>query len=645
MRHNGLTLDEVLHLHTLGFNLIPLSQWKAKAAALPWKQWHEARQTEAEISAYYNRFGYDSWGILTGAQSGIVAIDADDAEAVAWVETHLPHTPVTTTTSRGKHYLYRHPLSEAIGNAAGLAGLKLDRRGDGGLIVAPGSRKAITGHVYKWGEPWTVDLLATAPQYDPKWFPEEAEKKVLSKVYTTEHSDAIRDPSLPLMQTRERAAQDYLDALPSCKKGDGGKYCLAVASCLLWEFALSAEIATNLLYDWGQATTRDGMPEPWTWKEITHKIDDASKFVAEDVVGGKVRHLRDDDSRLSEIIKGVDVPAAPTAEQPAQQPAVQPAKYRGFFVRDLREMKPVDWLIEQHLTERGVLTLFGQSGSYKSFVAIDMALSVAHGVPFLGQHPTKKGKVAYLCSEGFPLLNKRCRAWYEARGLDDAEDFAAFDCAVNLADQRQRAELWESFERGLGQRPDLVVIDTLSKNYGGLNTNDGDSMQSWYDAVLSWRVSCVVVHHAGWSSDRERGSSNVRDNSTATFRCVKNEGGKISCEVTCLKQKDHAEIDQYRLDGTLYGQGDDASIAFTIDDRSLSDGELLASKFPPEEAKAMSLKAVHSLYNIWFGEQKWRTYKTIQNKLTQAHKDGYLAVSRESPKGANAEKLYYRLTP
>jgi len=44
---------------------------------------------------------------------------------------------------------------------------------------------------------------------------------------------------------------------------------------------------------------------------------------------------------------------------------------------DLQKLPPIDWLPETHIVAQGLNVLFGDSGAYKSFYALDGALRVA----------------------------------------------------------------------------------------------------------------------------------------------------------------------------------------------------------------------------------------------------------------------------
>jgi Bifunctional DNA primase/polymerase, N-terminal/AAA domain/Primase C terminal 1 (PriCT-1) len=108
----------------------------------------------AQITAWWTRSPDANVGIVTGAVSGIVALDIDlrgGLVALADVErTHgrLPTTAKTLTGSGGFHYLFRHPGRE-VRNSAGKLGEGIDVRGDGGYIVAPPSMHH-SGNCYQW---------------------------------------------------------------------------------------------------------------------------------------------------------------------------------------------------------------------------------------------------------------------------------------------------------------------------------------------------------------------------------------------------------------------------------------------------------------------------------------------------------------
>ena len=62
----------------------------------------------------------------------------------------------------------------------------------------------------------------------------------------------------------------------------------------------------------------------------------------------------------------------------------------------------------------------------KTFVALDMALSIAKGLPFHGL-PTKQGAVAYIAGEGARGLLGRIEAWYRSKRVDNQSCLRGFN--------------------------------------------------------------------------------------------------------------------------------------------------------------------------------------------------------------------------
>lgn len=108
-------------------------------------------------------------GILTGAKSGVWALDRDtdkggDLSLEELLAKHgpLPETPEQKTGSGGAHYLFAPP-SGTVGNRVCFA-TGLDTRGEGGYIVVAPS-KHVSGREYEWVVSPDDVPLAQAPAW------------------------------------------------------------------------------------------------------------------------------------------------------------------------------------------------------------------------------------------------------------------------------------------------------------------------------------------------------------------------------------------------------------------------------------------------------------------------------------------------
>jgi hypothetical protein len=89
--------------------------------------------------------GYLNMGIVFGASSGVILVEADGAEGVAtataWQESGLlPRTVTVESGSGGLHFYLRVPNGWDIRNSVKVIGRGIDVRGENGFSVGPGSR-------------------------------------------------------------------------------------------------------------------------------------------------------------------------------------------------------------------------------------------------------------------------------------------------------------------------------------------------------------------------------------------------------------------------------------------------------------------------------------------------------------------------
>ena len=159
------------------------------------------------------------------------------------------------------------------------------------------------------------------------------------------------------------------------------------------------------------------------------------------------------------------------------------------------------------LIDHGVLAvIYGEPGSGKTFLALDMALHVAAGIYWFGHRVRRPGRVIYVAAEAGKSISKRVAAWLAEKNVDDDADFRAVVSPVNLSkmstgDAKLLAQV-------IGEKVDLVIVDTLARAMGGGDENTSVDMGGFIavmDQLREW-LGCaiVVVHHSG--KDQSRGA-------------------------------------------------------------------------------------------------------------------------------------------
>src|SRR5882724_5468034 len=78
-----------------------------------------------------------------------------------------------------------------------------------------------------------------------------------------------------------------------------------------------------------------------------------------------------------------------------------------------------DWLMERVLPLGAVSVIYGQPETGKSFIALDWAMCVSEGMPWLGVYRTKQTPVIYIAAEGGTGIKKRVRAWMQNYGVQN----------------------------------------------------------------------------------------------------------------------------------------------------------------------------------------------------------------------------------
>ena len=85
------------------------------------------------------------------------------------------------------------------------------------------------------------------------------------------------------------------------------------------------------------------------------------------------------------------------------------------------DTSPVEQLADGIIPRLGVGIMWGPSTAGKSLVALDLALAVANGTPFLGRNILHPGRVAYALGEGLSGMGVRKQARLARQAADDAQ--------------------------------------------------------------------------------------------------------------------------------------------------------------------------------------------------------------------------------
>jgi KaiC/GvpD/RAD55 family RecA-like ATPase len=233
-----------------------------------------------------------------------------------------------------------------------------------------------------------------------------------------------------------------------------------------------------------------------------------------------------------------------------------------YSFAELIKLPKREYLIKG-LIDRGAMTLlYGDSGSGKTFLTLDLACHVALGWDWF-ERSVRQGTVYYLSAEGGATsIGRRLQAFEleHSAGLEETRLFIYPGAADLLDPETDVGAVLDELRRL--DPVDLVVIDTLSRVLVGGNENAAEDMGRLVMNVDRIRAETgahvLIVHHTGKDKDRgARGHSLLRaavDTEIAVSHSEKNGGNII-----VTKQRDHDVGDpfSFRLKSVELGVDDD----------------------------------------------------------------------------------------
>jgi hypothetical protein len=172
---------------------------------------------------------------------------------------------------------------------------------------------------------------------------------------------------------------------------------------------------------------------------------------------------------------------------------------------DTIQDEPVEWLIQDVLPRKGFSALFGPPGSFKSFVALDIAHSIATGTPWMGKEVSTPGAVLYICGEGHGGVGARIRACRLHHRTEPGAKVYVIRHQLNLRSSKEDIQQLHLAISNLVQREEirfeLVQVDTLARAFGGGNENDSSDMGAFIASLskIQRLLDCAlqIVHHVG----------------------------------------------------------------------------------------------------------------------------------------------------
>lgn len=472
------------------------------------------------------------------ADAGFFVIDLDNKPnidgAAAWERLQAEHgrTPETYTvrTPRGGRHVYFRGTGPS---SASKLSAGIDTRGSGGYVLVPPS--TVGGVSYE-----VENDCDAAPL--PAW---------VSVLVTKERDHATAAESRLDLPANLWRAKVHLASLVTrgdvAVEGRGGNERTYELACELRNLGLSPGAVLDLLEtDWNPHCR-----PPWSQDELAEIVGNAARYAQNEAGAWAV-------APAAEVFAGVLdlLPALPE----------QPARRSRFHFEDEAEQEigiDVPFLIDRLIPDATTILLVGAKGSFKSFVAQELLLAIAAGVPTFGVAPSRSGPTFFGAHEGrVEMKRARRRAWRLGRGIDPSTKIPFFIApAPRIISENECEEFREEIRVRLRQssvKIGAIALDTVAKCMAGMDENsalDAGRFVAFCDSLVTeFECPVIALHHTGKNGLKTSRGSGALEAGFGTVIDVERAGKSKALAVSVRYHKDAEEPEKpWTFEGHVVG--------------------------------------------------------------------------------------------
>jgi len=467
---------------------------------------------------------------LDCAGAGFMVLDYDPGHDVKELENNvgpIPNTGLSASTPRGgRHDYLRIGIGEIVSPSASKLARFVDVRSFNSYVLLPPSRTADGG--YEWVRDGkaayrTDELLRVANSHREK------------------HKDRDEWIIEPDMERNVRDAIKWLkkDAKIAVE-GQGGDAMAYATAAYLKSYGISEDKAFDLMWEhWNPRCD-----PPWDESEVEHletKIENGYEY---------------NTSPPGNITSAYHQAKSKALFKPIMRTVGKNGKewtagrFRVVDYEGMQEIAPPRWIIPNLLPENSYALLVGASGTCKTFIALDMALSIATGVG-MGDEASwpvieSSGPVLFAAGEGRSQIAKRVKAWSQTHFYGNSvPNFRLMDPVPMITEEIEPFldAAIDASPKGKGYR--LVILDTLGRSMQGTNENAQENASAFTQLVevIQKELNCAVLalqHTGNDNANRARGSSVFKADAD-TVLLLKRKPKEMFITMTMDKQKDAPE--------------------------------------------------------------------------------------------------------
>ena len=472
-------LDLALEYLRIGWIPVPL-KWTGtpedlKRPLVSWEMLQTVRPTVDQVRGWFREWPLANLGIITGEESGLIALDLDGPDAPALLRSAGVDFPAggtpTSKTGKGHHIFLKHPGKKVPNGVRllrqGVSGV--DVRGDGGYVVAPPSIHG-SGRKYEWIVSHLTPLLECPPA-------------ALRLIFERGKVRELREP-------------DWVSkAMKGVPEGQRNDVATRLAGHYLALTKGSVNETTTILESFA-----DRCQPPMPHQELRSVIESVAR--------------REKQKPQYSTFSLISAPEFVSLDFPA----------RGSYLGN------------GDLPKAGTMILAGPGGVGKSMLCIQLAMHMAYGTKALDAFPVhEKPTTGLFILEDQPgETQKRLRAMAADQKLPQSLMVFTRNEPIRLAQRSGRPNEQALFmlERTiLAYGLQVIVLDPLVKLHEA-DENSNSEMARWLyrlsDVCHGCGCSLLISHHVNWGGLGEshaRGASAIQNWADCVWKMLPTEEG------------------------------------------------------------------------------------------------------------------------
>lgn len=239
------------------------------------------------------------------------------------------------------------------------------------------------------------------------------------------------------------------------------------------------------------------------------------------------------------------------------------------FETIMREaLPPIDWLVEALIARGDRVILYGEFGSLKSWLLLDLGLHIAAGRPWLGHFPIPQSRrVLYIDEEmNQRTLRRRIKRLGIGAGLEDeAIPFRAMSRVGVRFGTLGAKLLLQALEKRKFD-PEIVIIEAFRRVLVGSENEARDVAEFWrcVESIPRAGKTLIISHHMrkpnalGNNANRDRASGSTDILAGADVALAIQRLGGDSVAVECVKSREAEEPSAFVV--SLYDEGADSAV-------------------------------------------------------------------------------------